>query len=57
MLFNDFLLLTRIKRPLLTKVIQLINRITFNYQHMSIKPIISINNDTNLSTYLHKCGP
>jgi hypothetical protein len=26
MLFNDFLLLTRIKRPLITKMIQIINQ-------------------------------
>jgi hypothetical protein len=32
MLFNDFLLLTRIKRPLITKFFQIINRISFNHR-------------------------
>ncbi|CAF2738851.1 unnamed protein product [Rotaria sp. Silwood2] len=32
MLFNDFLLLTRIKRPLITKILQIINRTTYNHR-------------------------
>lgn len=32
MLFNDFLLLTRIKRPLITKIFQIINRLSFNHR-------------------------
>ncbi|UJR27307.1 hypothetical protein I4U23_008601 [Adineta vaga] len=32
MLFNDFILLTRLKRPLFTKVLQIINRTMFNHR-------------------------
>jgi len=32
MLFNDFLLLTRIKRPLITKIFQIINQTMFNHR-------------------------
>ncbi len=32
MLFNDFLLLTRIKRPLITKIFQIINRTMLNHR-------------------------
>lgn len=32
MLFNDFLLLTRLKRPLFTKVLQIINRSRFTHR-------------------------
>lgn len=32
MLFNDFLLLTRIKRPLITKIFQIINQKLFNHR-------------------------
>ena len=36
MLFNDFLLLTRIKRPLITKILQLMNRTTRQQQNQYI---------------------
>ena len=32
MLFNDFLLLARLKRPLITKVLQMVNRTMFNHR-------------------------
>ncbi|CAF3886519.1 unnamed protein product [Rotaria magnacalcarata] len=46
MLFNDFLLLTRIKRPLITKVLQIINQTRYNYrQHRYIyKPSMTQTN-------------
>ncbi|CAF4293589.1 unnamed protein product [Rotaria socialis] len=46
MLFNDFLLLTRIKRPLITKVLQIINQTRYNYrQHQYIyKPSMAQTN-------------
>lgn len=50
MLFNDFLLITRIKRPLITKIFQIINRMMFNHRReqnefFSKKSIIQSNND------------
>lgn len=44
MLFNDFLLLTRIKRPLITKIFQIINRTMFNHRRQIYKPSMAQSN-------------
>lgn len=48
MLFNDFLLLTRIKRPLITKFLQIIHRTSYNhrqnYNEYIYKPSMSKSN-------------
>jgi len=44
MLFNDFLLLTRIKRPLITKIFQIIHRTMFNHRRQISKSFLTQSN-------------
>jgi hypothetical protein len=44
MLFNDFFLLTRVKRPLITKILQILHRTIFYPRGQVYKPSLAQSN-------------